>query len=152
MSSLENLKNNRKYVRGKVTRRCNVVEDNILSYNYDECKSNLDYIKQFTAKLLELDEQIGTLLYSAGKDTDITAEEVETDRYEQLAGRVTISLNQKMGEFSGTQQVQQVQGLQRSNHNSGATSGPSKMKLPEMPLPTYGRLEGESLIKFFNKL
>ena len=57
---LQFTKDNRAYFRGRVTRICNKV---IVTQSLEDCEENLDKLKSFGSKLIELDSKVSSQIW-----------------------------------------------------------------------------------------
>ena len=65
---LADLKDNRSYLRRKITIRCNQISGSFSGYTHENCIDSLEYLKTFSEKLFDLDEQIGTIIVSQNSE------------------------------------------------------------------------------------
>ena len=148
---LKDLKDNRKYVRQKLTLRCNKISNNVDSFSVDDGVENLEFITMFGQKLMNLDEQIGTIIFSQGVEEKSNEEMEQTETYENKISSAKRKLNAAIAVLSGpTPGVSSYSNPTGGEGVGGGRASLPKMKLPELPLPKYGRLEGENLVQFFS--
>ena len=76
------LKNTRKYIRQRVSRKCNLIVSTINEINLEDCKQKLEDIKQLGTKLSVVDQEIGVLIQSIYSDENLEAEMSSIDDYE----------------------------------------------------------------------
>ena len=139
-SDFELRKHKRTYVRQKLSRNINKIDVSINDLTKHECLEYIEKMKQSQVSLCSLDEEIGSMLIAAGSsETAINSEFESVEAYERSISNIMFSLNEKLSTFNEIQTETSVMG----------SHIPSKLKLPEIPLPKFNNYEGESLAQFF---
>lgn len=134
------LKENRKYLRSKVTKLCNNITSNIQSFDGDKCEECKQTLNSYKCKLTESNEKISKGLWIFEQSRDKLNEEL--DKCEQYDCDI----------------LKSIKFLERhmSNHNAPtlmttpfSPQVSNQIKLPQLPLPEYGHENGENLGLFF---
>jgi hypothetical protein len=93
---LSYLKENRKYLRSKVTRLCNTLKTNIDDLDVENCLDYLDQVKSLKDKLLSLDGKISSRM-SSEKSRDSLNVEIDTcEKYEHELLKIVRLLEKKL--------------------------------------------------------
>ena len=143
-AELSVLKSNRKYVRQSVTRKFNQLEENISEMPAQNCKQLLGTFNGFQNKLSELNEKIGTVLLQIDENFDMEEEQSVGDIYDDKVFEAINMIEYRITNISSTEQNNP------NDHDSqNVHASRNKLKLPELPLPSFSNNEGESLIQFF---
>ena len=144
---LDYFKNNRKFLRAKVTKLCNNISGNINSYDQNTCILNLGDLKILSDELQKSNENIDSGLWQHVTERATLDSELETcHKYKiDILTHITL-LENKIKVF-------QDQSLHRHNPpNVTADSRLNKLHLPELPLPKFVNGEGDNLNQFFDNL
>ena len=134
----------RKFMRGDITRTHQCVTTDIDDYDKIRVETLLMRLNKLQDTITEVDSRIFDLLISS-ESTEVKMQE----EYDACVGytdklSVCISLLQnKLASFSISQP--HTSHVQLPEHTN-------KLKLPQIPLPTYAHKEGKTLAKFFTNL
>ena len=132
LEQLNFLKDNRKYIRTKITRKCNVLRDNIAVLSLEEKALEIEELDLLSSKLNKVDDQISGGIWQHISDRSILDQELETvDRYAV--------------DIAAVRRLLQTQPISNELNNFPSNA----IKLPQLPLPEYGHEKGESLERFF---
>ena len=136
-------KSARKYLRHKVTRKCNLVDQSLESLDSDDCAEILEFLKSSSAKLETFNENIYAEICKTEKDETKLGDILdECETYETQISVTCRKLSKKIASFSIPNSSNQPD-LMHSHGNI------NKLKLPVLPLPTFSNRDGESLLQFF---
>ena len=137
--SLDELKRKRQYIRQRFTRKCNSIRGALTSFSQQDLIDNLNCVKEFSSKLNTIDEDVASLTIN---EADIENDIITSETYEKQCSEVIKLLSEKLMNCENNLNV---------NPSSISPSGPTatKIKLPQLPLPTYAHNEGEDLHQFF---
>ena len=153
--TVDTFKNQRIYIRGKVTRRCDTITQNIADLSVEECTNHITVLNELSQKLSDLDLKVGGHIASQDDEDALNVELVSIEQYE---GRIETELR-KLNER--VKQVQpQVNHVQTHSTASSSEHDPQdhlmfdrqanvKLRLPEIPLPKFTNSEEECLTQFF---
>ena len=136
-------KDNRKYLRTKVTKFINNISPQISTFSIQECRDAAYQITQFRSRLEKHNLEISSSIWKYEKDRTKLNEEMEgCDEYDA-----------KLAEMS--RQVEDRVTSAQSNSSSNPSVPDSmritnQIKLPQLPLPEYNHAPGEDLNKFFS--
>lgn len=137
------IKENRGYVRTKVTKFTNKLSSTVDQFNTTECNVNISDLKELRDKLLNCNVEISRYIWQHEKDRKLLDKELsECDQYDEKI-------------VSTIRKVEARRNLLSSAHVAPSPVGSeghrisSQMKLPQLTLPRYGHEEGENLDEFF---
>lgn len=137
---LDFLRNNRKYVRAKVTRKCNSITADILTLSKDKLNDEISYCKDLREEIKAANLQISKGLWVHETDRTKLDQELERcDEYNDKLFSIIRSLETKVKELTE---------VDRKYSSEMARIG-NQLKLPQLPLPVYSHAKGENLDKFF---
>ena len=141
MTDLASLNNTRRYVRQSVTKIHIKVTTNLPSISENERQTTIERMRNFQSELNTLNRQIFNLsITESTTEVDINKRIEDDESYDnKIVTALGLLQQQDVGSVPPT--------LPEVSNNLGYTN---KLKLPDIPLPTYGNLEGESLEKFFH--
>lgn len=135
------LKDNRKFIRTKVTKKCNTVLANLQNYSISECRELVMDFLTLKDKLISCDDSISKGLWVHVQERSILDQELECcDKYNADIVKVIRLLETRLE--SQLPVLHQPTGTGEALRNN-------KLKLPELPLPEYHHRKGESLDQFF---
>ena len=141
-ADLQLLKNSRTVIRRRITRKFNTLSQGLDDLSEFECKGEFESLKATSLELREKNDKIGSLLcQEANGEALLDADLNECDSYDKTLTECLVLLNNKVQQLS-------VLDVQSANVSS-ETGVKNKLKLPEIPLPTFSNKEGENLIQFF---
>ena len=135
------LRDNRKYIRTSVTRKCNSVENGIDSMDLDKCSSEIDSLKSMGDQLEKLNTEL-----SKGLWTHVT-DRGELDRELEHCQEYREKLMKAIKLLERRSCVDNLDDFHESNNRSVPLS---QLKLPQLPLPIFGNRGDESLQQFFD--
>ena len=138
------LTNSRKYSRSKVTNNCSKITSEINNLSQGECQDRINELKSFSNRLDEINEKIGTLLFQSEQTDEKISQEF--DRCEEYREKISLVklLDDKIATFHTTNEI-----LTSSRASTDPNLLLGNLKLPELPLPTFGNRDGENLERFF---
>lgn len=137
----------RGHLRAKVTRLCNKVDDVMNVLTPREVAVALANLEKWSAELKILDEKIGSkiCISDSDSDSDVLEREWEScDDYEQRITEAQETLRRMLTLEQGTPGTPTVTALTSDNLRQ------TKLKLPELPLPTFSNLPDETLNHFLD--
>lgn len=143
------LKENRKHVRGKVTKKCEYITENISTFDQNTCIELLSELNFLQSKLSKVNDDLSKGLWEHIKEKAVLEDEFERqDEYDcKLLQSLNLlnNLNEKLRMSATTSVV-------NNEHNGPNIDSRrvNKLHLPELPLPKFHNEESESLIQFFN--
>ena len=138
---LKYFKDCRKHIRTKVTKKC--TEERISSLLLKDCASEIEDLKFLRDQLAKLNEDIGHVLCMEEK-FNLDSELNKCDEYYD-----TISIQIKKIE-DHEKSISANSNFELANQQITEVMPPiSKLKLPELPMPTFSNAPGESLERFF---
>ena len=131
-------KDNRKYIRIKVTKKCNSVKNNLNEFSAEDRKGEIDELKVIQESLYSCNKIIGKNIWQ--HESDRTVLNAELDSIEKYTNEInkTFKLLETVNTVPGPSADPAIQLLPVTN----------KIKLPQMQLPVYGHTKGESLHLF----
>lgn len=133
-NQLEFVKNNRKFLRKKITEFCNKLLVKLFDYTAGEISDKLVELNTMKVRLDKFDDQIQQIMWLGSVDEDTY--QIELDQCEVYQTKITRA----------------VRLLRPSSSVSTDSSFPkNQIKLPSLPLPEYSHGESESLEEFFLK-
>lgn len=137
----------RTYVRQRVTRIYNNVVDNFGSFNESSMKVSLAKLESLSTELKILDKTIvGHYISQNVEESKINDEYESAEIYEE---RVLISLDRLKSSLYSDIGDRMNGGFDSGNTRSSIPAM-QKIRLPEVPLPVFSNMKGESLEKFFH--
>jgi hypothetical protein len=140
LEQLKFLKENRKYLRGKVTRKCNAVVSSLEQFTVEQCSYALSDIKTLREKLDKSNEGILKGLWIHETEDGALNRELEScDKYDDEMASLVRRVESRITSFSNSP-LQPTSETPRPN---------TQLKLPQLPLPEYSHTHGESLERFF---
>jgi len=137
------LKNSRKYLRGKATRKCSAIESGLNAFSSEELRHEKAVLQDIRDELKNSNQAISKGLWQHETGEDALVQELEKcDEYNEKLIRTMRLLDEKL--IAGAAQAE-VRGFPDESTRIG-----NQLKLPQIPLPEYSHDPGESLDKFFN--
>ena len=144
-------KENRKHVRSKITRKYNEINSSIDSLDHKTCIDYLSELKHLSQKINSSNEQVSSAIWQ--HVTERTLLNSELDEIDQYDDKLRSSIGLIEDKLSSIQNGIQARGEPNIRHSQGEGSNPAvRLRLPEIPLPTFGNNEGENLKLFFDNL
>ena len=140
---LSSLIHSRCYLRQKLTRKYNSTVESIATLTKLECEEYLEFFKASFEKLSVVDEQIGSALSESKGEAEMNKDLGEAEEYEKKTNECIRKLKTKLAEFSIPSN------LSSDTSITSDANRPTKLKLPEMPLPQFSHKKDESLVQFF---
>lgn len=137
----ECLKHSRKYLRAKVTRRCNIIEQNIASFDCGALEAELLDLKELRVQLDDSNLCVSKSIWSFV--TSSTARDKELDECDQYDCKFVSAIRSIT---SAPISASSPQGVGVASN--GAIFN-AKLKMPELPLPQYSYAKEENLEQFF---
>lgn len=139
-------KDNRKYVRGKVTRSHNDIKANIASCNTDECHVVTENLNSLRVKLNDLNDKVSRGLWVGEADRGALDAEIDTcDFYDTEIAKAIRLVNNRLCELNPV-----AAPLSPPIIGAPGPNIANQIKLPQLPMPEYGNREGENLSNFFS--
>lgn len=132
-NDLEFAKNNRKYMRKKVTEFCNKLPIKIFDFTNEEISDKLIELNTLKVRLEKLDEKVQHIMWLNSADEPSYQEELD------------------QSEVYLTKISRAVRLLRPSSISTDCSLPKNQIKLPSLPLPEYSHAESESLEEFFLK-
>ena len=140
------LRDSRRYVRQKVTRRQGQVLGGVDGFDEERCRDEILNFKTLETKLNGLNQDISERIWIHVKERKYLDEELESvEKYDEAINQVIAKLELKLSTFANLDAS--FRGAPPPNPNPGATSH-GNLRLPQIPLPEYSHSEGESLAMF----
>lgn len=140
------LKDNRKYLRQKVTRRHGQIIDSLDNLDEGQCRDEILNFKTLQGKLNNLNDAISELIWAHVKERQHLDEELDTiEKYDEAFNFVISRLEQKLNSFTNLD----ASFRSVASPNSGSVNH-GNLRLPQIPLPEYSHGEGESLALFIS--
>mgnify|MGYP000226994671 CR=1 FL=1 len=145
---LQYFKDNRKYLRSKVTRYQTSLAVDVL--DLDSCEEELQYLESLNIKLNDYDRKIADGLWRYESRRDKLDQEIEQcEKYE-------LDLNRMIKKVLKRKSILQTPQTPRdtlpgtSGQTVNVSSAPlgNQVKLPNLPLPEYSHKEGENFTNF----
>jgi len=133
MSDLRFLSKSRGFLRTQATKVCHKVRAEVENFEAVEIQKFLSKCEQLISELKDLDKQITRLKFEENPDLDFETECDACESYNQL-------LLESVALLKGS--------IRNDNVASQNSSSGRKLKLPELPLPTYSHGKTESLYHF----
>ena len=149
MADLKN-KDRRTCLRRDITRTYNKIAENPESLSVDDCKAQHMRLLELQKNLIELDSKIFDQVYETHDETVIEAEYVSAEEYKAKLMLCLEKLNLRINP-PRTNAAAAAMGASSSDTGNELFSN-NKLKLPQIPLPTYAHKDGEDLNKFFLNL
>ena len=144
IEKIADLTHSRAYLRQKITKKCNAIEENVLNSDVVSCKEYISEVKTLSSKISELDDEIGDLMLRSKGESELNSDMVNCEAYETKIKTILRLLNTKLSTLTSSN-APSVSDQQ----SSGTSTLKNNLKLPEFPLPTYSHAKGESLVQFF---
>ena len=143
--SIKSLVQTRKFVRSDITRTLNKLNADPDAIPIHELKSTLLRLKELQGDVKELNGTVMEEMSSAGKSENDLEEEYNacvgyTNKLLQCITLIQSRIETASSQSGSGNNVQQ---------NTLSNFSANKLKLPQLPLPTYSHKEGEDLHKFF---
>ena len=139
MKDLPTLKNERHIVRQKVTRKTNALLSKIDTLTKVECGENIERLNELKISLQEEDNVVARLIMATeGEDLDVDL--AESEEFEEKIYISICKLKERLNSLEISTVVQE---------SSSYAETLNKLKLPEIPLPTFANEKGENIIQFF---
>ena len=140
------LKENRKYLRTKITRYCTCVENNIDQLSLEQCEEYLEVFQDYRDKASEANNNISKGLWIYEQNRDRLDDEMDRcEKYDIDIRSAIKSLNKRISALN----ISPLNNSNLDNSSSFVSSATSQIKLPHIPLPEYSHEIGESLELFF---
>ena len=138
-TKFENASKTRTYIRQRITRICNQIDAGFDELEDDTKKLYIGRLESLDAEIKVINKSLIDYLVSVESDDSVVNDEYESIEYYE--DRIILTLNKL-----------KTRPMAQSNNSN--TSLPNiqsqKLKLPEVPLPTFSNSEKESLEKFFH--
>ena len=151
-NELSILRENRKITRSKITRKFNTIVENVNEIGPSEFDDYLEDIDILKEKIKIENEKIYQLLMTHVTDRSIWDNEIEScDMYDDKILQALRLIRKRKSVLAMSSNVVGVdpQNEPRNNIPMSNSNVSNQLKLPQLPLPEYGKLKGESLDKFF---
>ena len=146
------LKDNRKYLRTKVTKHCSSLSAQVSTLNVQQCtEAKLD-LKNLRHKLEKANYDISKGIYLHVTDRSLLDDELQKcENYEDKIDSLHKALDGKIAALSVVD-ARPAGGAVGSSSMlaNGIPMVGSQLKLPQLPLPEYSHAEGESLDRFIS--
>lgn len=138
------LKANRKHYRTKATKKCNYVENNLLTLSPQQMKDEIVDLKKLEVKLQGCDRDISRVIWKIADEARMTSEIEDCDRYETILSSAIQSLEAHLPSPDASGRNSSMM----QNNDSVHVSNHTNLRLPQIPLPEYSRASGETLEMF----
>lgn len=143
IEELQFLKDNRRYLRTKATKRCNIVKTNIQHFSFDQCTNEIADLETLRTQLTKSNDEVSKGIWLHVKDrNELDAELADIDKYDEQIVQTQRLLTTRIKDVSVAQ-------IPSAAPNQEFARISSQLKLPQLPLPQYSHSEGESLDSFF---
>ena len=151
MSETEQLisvKDERRYVRQRVTKLCNKINAELQVLNLQQKSEYLDRLKEFKYNLNGLNKSIYKLSKNQGIDEDVLDSLLDDDdHYDELISSVTGQLQGPVVQNSNINPYASPD-MSPAMHFPVNNMNSNKLKLPVIPLPEFGNGKEQSFRKF----
>ena len=139
---LNSFKSKRKYLRASITKTCTKINDGIGSMDFPTLELHKAKLFQYQTDMKAANDKIFSGLIEAGvEDADLQVEHDDTERYsEKLILAINLVVNKMYSLQAPPASLPTVH------------MRPTRVKLPDIPMPTFGNKEGENLHDFFENL
>ena len=139
------LNNSRKYVRGEVTRSCNKVKNEIDGYSHQQALDGVKLLDDIHAKLDRANEHVARGAWKYFNEDRVQEELAKCTKYDTDIFECKCLLEAKSRGFvvNSTNNGSQP--------NSDSHRLPNRLKLPQLPLPSYSHADSEDLDTFFEQ-
>ena len=144
LQQLNFLKDNRKYLRSKVTRIVTRLNNDLPHLTLSDLIESHDDVLSMQNKLSNMNADISKGLFIHVQDRTKLDEELENcDNYEDKLRRITRKIKDRIDSLQNIP-------IQNPVNVAGPSLMNLKLKLPELPLPEFSNARDESLDKFFD--
>ena len=156
-------KKTRQYIRAKVTNKCNRIDQVISNYDIEDVEEELEYVDKMSTELADIDSKIGVIIFSNGDQQDVDSEMHKVEDYETRLRNLKRALKARFVELSpqgldsagviSTGAANHTRSWPGAADNSliGGSGGLSRMRMPKVPFPTFGKIEGENFTIFIDQ-
>ena len=140
------LKHARKYIRGDITKSYNKLSVDIDTLGTNEIETSIDRLSKLQSTIEDADKRILNVSIACGVQEEVMQKEY--DECVNYTNKLLSILNLLRGKLKSIN-APQIPNV-GSNANIADRMAHSKLKLPQIPLPTYAHKDGEDLHKFFS--
>lgn len=136
------IKDNRKYVRQKVTKKCDKIRISVGTFSNNEKLSEISHLRSLDQQLDKLNDRL-----SSGIWEHVTAREElnkELDSVDKYSKEISLTIS--------ILEMPQIVSQSGDGSFAGSSRSPSlggHLRLPELPLPEYGHEVGQNIERFF---
>ena len=146
---IKSLIHTRKYLRADITRTHNKINEGPDSIPFEELEFTLMRLSDMQSSIKDMNAAVMQELVGAGNE-DATQQEYNLSV--EYSNKLMQGISILKSRLANPGISVQTQDHQAHNRDSPAAFLPNKLKLPQIPMPTYGHKDGEDLHKFFSHL
>ena len=137
------LKANRKYLRSKITRKCNEFKSNLNNLDHKTCTDCLSELKCLLEKVDISNQHVSNAIWQHVTERSLLDKELEEiDQYDDKLRSTIRLIEDKLSSIQSS--VQAREDPIGSNRHGEALNPAIRLRLPEVPLPTFSNNEGEN--------
>ena len=143
---IKSLIHTRKYLRADITRNHNKINEGPDSIPFEELEFTLMRLSDMRSRIKDMNAAVMQELVGAG---DEVATQQEYNLSEEYSNKLMQGISILKSRLANPGISVQTHDHEAHNRDSPAAFLPNKLKLPQIPMPTYGHKDGEDLHKFF---